>query len=66
MRPLNEAFPVFAACVSGDQAQRPITCLTGVSALDSACTNGVHPEFGCKTGTLPGTDCISGVGHGEW
>lgn len=64
--PIDKAFPAYAACVSGNEATRTTSCLTGVSAENSACVQGVHPEFSCVSGTLPGTDCISGSANSEW
>ena len=66
LHPMDKSFSAYAACVSGDQAARPSSCLTGVSAAKSACSQGVHPEFNCTSGTLPGKDCVSGAGDSEW
>ncbi len=64
--PVDQAFPAYCACVSGEQAERPSSCLTGVSAAHSDCTQGVHPEYSCISGTLPGGDCVSGSGDSKW
>ena len=66
LHPMDESFPAYGACVSGDQAAQPSSCLSGVSAARAACTQGVHPEFNCTSGTLPGNDCASGSGDSEW
>jgi hypothetical protein len=66
LHPMDESFPAYGACVSGDQASQSISCLSGVSATQSACNQGVHPEFSCTSGTLPGNDCASGSADSEW
>ena len=66
LHPMDEAFTAYCICASGAQAERSSSCLTGISAVGSACDQGVHPEFSCSAGTLPGTDCTSGSGDSEW
>ena len=63
---MNESFIAYAACGSGNQAKKPVGCLSGVIAVNSACSQGVHPARGCASGTLPGNDCASGGGDSEW
>ncbi len=66
LHPMDESFPAYGACVSGENAARPSSCLAGVGAARSACTQGVHPEFSCTSGTLPGENCAAGTGDSEW
>lgn len=63
---MNKSFSAYAVCVSGEQAEAVTSCLTGVSAVNSACAQGVHPGLSCNSGTLPGNDCASGAGDSEW
>jgi len=66
IHPMNESFSAYAGCFSGNLATTPSSCLTGVSATKTACSQGVHPGRGCTSGTLPGDDCASGAGDSEW
>jgi hypothetical protein len=66
LHPMNESFSAYAACVSGNKAAAPASCLTGVSAAKTDCSQGVHPGRGCTSGTLPEKDCASGAGNSEW
>jgi len=63
---MNKSSIAYAVCVSGNQATIPSSCLTGVSASQSACSEGVHPGHNCSSGTLPGNECVSGAGDSEW
>ncbi len=63
---MNESFSAYAVCVSGGKATHPSSCLSGVSAANSSCSQGVHPALSCKSGTLPGNVCASGTGDSEW
>jgi hypothetical protein len=64
--PMHKTFTAYAVCASGNEAAKPSSCLTGVSAANSACSQGVHPGLSCNSGTLPGNDCVSGSGDSEW
>ena len=66
LHPMDESFPAYGACVSGEHATGISSCLSGVSAAKAACKQGVHPELSCASGTLPGNDCTSGSGNSEW
>ena len=67
LRPLDESFPAYAACMSGNEASSaPASCITGVNAENSVCKQGVHPDNSCVSGTLPATSCFSGSGDNEW
>jgi hypothetical protein len=63
--PMDKLSLVAGACVSGENATKTSGCLTGVSVTGSACTEGVHPEHGCRSGTLPANECASGYGDSE-
>jgi hypothetical protein len=66
LHPIDGFTPAFNACASGDMPKLSPSCLTGVNASRSACSQGIHPDYGCKAGTLPTEFCKTGSGDSEW